>query len=410
MAAVALAALAMQGCATTGQPGAGGPSPEVATAPPKPWAKAFDLAEQKPGVAPSRDTLEGSLWMAIEKMEQDTRTSGTRIQDKQVNDYVQGLVCKLAGAYCPDVRVYVTHVPQFNAFMTPNGMMQVWTGLLLRTQNEAQLATVLGHEIGHFLQRHSVKRYEDAIAKTNLLAVFQIAAAAGGVPVAGDAATLVTMGSIASFSRDNEREADDLGMRLLVENGYDAREASKIWDNLIAEMKADEGSSSPLFFLASHPPSDERSRTLKTMAGEARLLGNQDETGAKRYRRVFLPHRGEYLRDELNQRRYGRFDKLLDQLIEDGANVGELLYFRGELYRQRGKDGDLPKALAAYEAATAAEGAPPELYRALGLLRLKSGDRPAAGAALERFLALRPDAPDRDMIRMMIDQTRQVTQ
>lgn len=403
IAGLLLAALALQGCVTSGQ----NANPAE---PPRPWAKAADLAEQKPGAAPTRDSLEGSLWMAVDKMEKDTRTSGALIQDAEINAYVQGLVCKLAGSYCRDVRVYVTRVPQFNAFMTPNGMMQVWTGLLLRTQNEAQLAAVLGHEIGHFLQRHSVKRYEDAIAKTNMLVVFQLAAAAGGVPLAGDAAALATMGSIASFSRDNEREADDLGMRLLVENGYDADAAAKIWDNLIAETAAGESSSTPFVFLASHPASEERSATLKTMAAEARRLGKIGQTGADRYGRVFQPHRGEYLRDEVNQRRPERSLVLLDQLIEGGANVGELLYFKGEVYRQRGGDGDQAKALEAYQAATAAPGAPPELYRALGLLQLKAGQVAAARESLARFLALRPDAPDRDIIRMTMDQAQQVTQ
>ena len=55
----------------------------------------------------------------------------------------------------------LVRTPYFNASMAPNGMMQVWSGLLLRVDNEAQLAAVLGHEIGHYLARHSVERLRD---------------------------------------------------------------------------------------------------------------------------------------------------------------------------------------------------------------------------------------------------------
>ena len=53
-------------------------------------------------------------------------------------------------------------MPQFNAMMAPNGMMLVWSGLLLRVENEAQLAAILGHELGHYLERHSVEQLRAA--------------------------------------------------------------------------------------------------------------------------------------------------------------------------------------------------------------------------------------------------------
>ena len=95
----------------------------------------------------------------------------------QLNQYVQELACRLAGDHCPDIRVNLVSTPQFNASMAPNGMMQVWTGLLLRVENEAQLTAILGHEIGHYLARHSVERMRQIKSGT---AVGQFLALFGG--------------------------------------------------------------------------------------------------------------------------------------------------------------------------------------------------------------------------------------
>jgi regulator of sirC expression with transglutaminase-like and TPR domain len=79
-------------------------------------------------------------------------------------------------------------------------------------------------------------------------------------------------------------------------------------------------------------------------------------------------------------------------------------YAEGEMYRLRGKEGDDAKALAAYEAAEASGGTPAELHRSAGLVRLRQGDRAKAVSAFARYLELRPDATDREMIRMMMAQ------
>ena len=119
--------------------------------------------------------------------------------------------------------------------MMAKGTMQVWTGLLLRVQNEAQLAAVLGHELTHYLRRHTLQRWRDIRAKTDALIFFQLATAVAGVGIVGTVATLATIGSIKAFSRDMEREADSLGFEIMTKAGYDPREMPKIWEMMIAE-------------------------------------------------------------------------------------------------------------------------------------------------------------------------------
>ena len=105
---------------------------------------------------------EGGLWALMDRDETRLRRSPLLMADASLRDYLQGVVCRLGGEHCADVRVYPMRTPWFNASMAPNGMVQVWSGLLLRVDNEAQLAAVLAHELAHYLQRHSVERLRDA--------------------------------------------------------------------------------------------------------------------------------------------------------------------------------------------------------------------------------------------------------
>ena len=136
-----------------------------------------------------------------------------------MRSYLTGIACKLGGEHCADTRVYAMRTPWFNASMAPNGMMQVWTGLLLRAANEAQLAAVLAHEIGHYLKRHSLERLRDTRSKSALAQFLGMAFGVAGAGSVGQIAQLGVMASLFSFTRDNEREADAIGLELMHQIG-----------------------------------------------------------------------------------------------------------------------------------------------------------------------------------------------
>jgi predicted Zn-dependent protease len=365
----------------------------------------YTLPDLRPGIRPALFSDEAGLWMMVDKVEDQLKTSGNLVRDEKINQYVRRLVCKLAGPHCKDIRTYVVRVPAFNASMMPNGVMQVWTGLILRARNEAQLAAVLGHEIGHYLRRHSLQRMRDARAATDFLIFFQMAAAYAGVPSAGNLAELLALGSIMAFSRENERESDKFGHRFLVENGYDPREAAKIWEQLIRENKASEEFQFRSLFFATHPPPEERTETLMRLANKSIGDGPPGETGRKGFLEVFRHHRESYLRDDLRLGRFSKSLELLKMLEEDGENVAEVKYFEGEVYRLRKKDKDLDKALKAYQVALKVGAPPPEIHRSLGLVYTKLKKTEKARASFTRYLELLPDAPDNMMIRYLIETT-----
>lgn len=359
--------------------------PTEAPAPPPAWRMPERFTR------PDLSSDEGGLWALMDREETRLRRSPFAIRDPDLHDYLQTIACKLAATHCPDVRVYVLRTPFFNASMAPNGMMQVWSGLLLRVENEAQLAAVLGHEMGHYLQRHTLSQLRDAKSRS-AFATFM--AAFGVVGLVGQLAALATA---FGFTREQEREADRIGLMLMTDAGYDPREASKVWDNLLAEVAAGAGAdgikNNPMF--ATHPPSDERRETLARMAASATggLLG--DAELAER----LAPLRFGLLEDEIKRGQYAESLVLLGRMLRHTPERPDLLYFRGEAYRMRGKDGDLDAAETDLRQAVALGSEPAQVHRALGYLHQRQGRAAEAATEFARYLELAPDSPDASLIR-----------
>ena len=89
-------------------------------------------------------------------------------------------------------------------------------------------------------------------------------------------------------------------------------------------------------------------------------------------------------------------------LFDDGVKIGQLHYFQGELYRLRDEDGDKEKAMESYKKAKVSKGAPPEVYRELGLLHYKLKDKNATALNFKKYLELKPNAIDRSIILNMM--------
>ncbi len=121
-----------------------------------------------------------------------------------------------------------------NAFALPGGKVAVFTGILKYTENEDGLATVMGHEVAHALQRHGAERMSrgllEQIAQLGTLA----ASASGAInpSVAMGAMQAYGVGVSLPFNRKQESEADYIGLRLMAQAGYDPREAVRFWERM----------------------------------------------------------------------------------------------------------------------------------------------------------------------------------
>lgn len=363
------------------------------------------LEDIGPGQRPDPSSDEAGLWFYMDQIESRLKTSGGVITDPALNSYVRDMVCKLAPSYCADIRIYIVQTPHFNASMAPNGSMQVWTGLMLRAQNEAQLAYVLGHEIAHYLRRHSVQQWRTVRNTAGVLAFFQLATASAGVGYVGDIAQLAAIGGIFAFSRDQEREADDIGFEIMAKTGYDPEQAPKIWGALMAEEKAG-GKSGRSIFFATHPSSDERLETLRGLAEKTSKEHGLWTRGREQYIAAIKPFRSAWLREEVHKGDPAATRVLLERLLEDEGDSAELHFFLGELCRLGGEKSDCEAAYSEYRKALDLGDPPPEVYRSLGLIHWRMGRAKEASDSFRRYLEASPDASDRPIIESYLNQLR----
>lgn len=161
--------------------------------------------------------------------------------------------------------------PAVNAFALPGGFIYVTRGILAYLDSEGELAAVLGHEIGHVTARHSVSRLSKQELFTLGLGL--------GVAVKPELARYAEVAQqglgllFLKFSRDDERQADELGLRYLVRGGYDPHEMSRVFD-LLDRVSAEQAAGSRVpEWLATHPAPANRERDID--ARIARLAPEQ---------------------------------------------------------------------------------------------------------------------------------------
>jgi len=367
-----------------------------------PLGGAKDVENIDPEERPGIESIEAGLWMQMNNYEEQLKTSGSRVKDKKLDKYLKDLLCTLT-VYCKDIRVYVLDIPYFNAFMAPNGMMVVWTGLLLRAENEAQLSAVIGHEAGHYIRRHSLKAWLDAKARTDLMALLSIGLAVGGVPGGGsifNVTQLLQVGIMAKHSRDNEREADEIGLDALIKAGYDPDEAPKVWENIIKEMELGENKKPPAF-LASHPNPKERIKNLKQQT--KRYSKIERKKNKENLKKIIHPYLKKWIRNEIRvNNKIEQTEFVFSKVFNDTNNLYLLKFYQGEIYRLKKDEEKNKKAIKLYRDSIKENKDFPDAYRELGLLLLKENKNNEAKEKLKKYVDLAPNAKDVEIVKSYI--------
>ncbi len=364
-----------------------------------------------PGFKPT-DKDEQGIWQLMDRAEEEISGSNLLVQDPRLTGYLQDLIGKVGGPAARDFRIYLARIPEFNAMMFPSGFAVVFTGLLLRMRNEAQLAGVIAHESGHFLRRHMIRSWRDQRRKTDLFAIGTMLAgvggAAGGVYM-GDYVRLAELGTLLSlfrYSRGMEAEADAIGATLIEQAGYQPIEMSNIWRQLIGEEQAsaayrrkrrDRGYD----LFASHPAPEDRMADLKADALEVTVPGKAYDTGRERYLDTIGNFRATLLDDQVKLNDPGASEYLIETLALDGWN-GLLRFYEGEVWRLRNRHGDDVRAAQSYAAAVVYPDAPADAWRWHAISLMKAGRTGEAKAAFARYLTMKPDAPDAAWVRQMM--------
>ena len=200
---------------------------------------------------------------AASMIERDLRL----LDDETVGDYIEGLGQALVSrSGRPDLTYTFTVVdaPEINAFALPGGFIYVHRGLIEAADSESELAGVLGHEIGHVVARHGVDQLQRAQVATLGLGVLESLLGRGRAGTIGNlAADLVAGGAFMKFSRDAEREADQLGARNVADAGQDPGGMLTFFDKLDALREEDPNVVDRFF--ASHPSPAERIQNLSVL-------------------------------------------------------------------------------------------------------------------------------------------------
>jgi len=155
----------------------------------------------------------------------------------------------------------VVGAPGLNAFALPGGHVYVHEGLVEAAGSEAELAGVLAHEVAHVTERHGLERLATTLG-IQLVARLALGEEVGVLERIG--AQVVAGGALAKFSRDDEREADRVGLRLLARAGHPPEAMARIFE-LLLEARRQRPNLVERFF-ATHPLTEERIRDVREMA------------------------------------------------------------------------------------------------------------------------------------------------
>ena len=237
------------------------------------WS-AFAAAGWVVGCAVNPVTGEHQLMLVSEQQEidLDQRNSPHQfsadygpVQDSRLNAYLNQTGRRLAGLSHRPQMPYsfrAVNANYINAYAFPGGSIAATRGILLKLGNEAELAALLGHELGHVNARHTAAVMSKGQLTNLVLGGVAVAAGAANSRYGELAAQLGMLGSgvlLASYSRDNERQADALGMEYMVKAGYGPDGMVGLMD-ILNNMSQGHQSAAELLF-ATHPMSSERYRT-----------------------------------------------------------------------------------------------------------------------------------------------------
>ena len=238
-------------------------------------------------------------------------------RDPEVQDYVQQLGMRLVAASSDKLlpfKFFVVKDNSINAFAMPGGVVGVHTGLIVAAENESEVAGVLGHEIGHVVQRHLARmmaqQKRDSIISMATMGLALLAARANP-QLASGAMMSAGAGSLQKqldYTREHEREADRVGLQIMGDAGFDTRGMPAFFEILQRGTRFIDGSAPS--FLRTHPLTTERIADVRSRVEQGAYRQVQDSAEFQYVRAKLLANLGpsrqamEMFRNNLAQRMY----------------------------------------------------------------------------------------------------------
>lgn len=338
---------------------------------------------------------EARIWERSIEATDIIRRSGMVVEDQAAIDYLETICRKLYPAvdrHPSQFEILILRDPSVNAFVLPNGVTCINTGLLAAMESEAQLAMVLAHELAHFHLRHSVDGMRHLKSQAALHTVL-------GVSTLGYSNLISIIGfpaAISGHSREAEREADKLGWNLYLKAGYSKDQAHLTFEQLKRYTEKNPPKR-PAFF-ASHPQLDERIETIKQLAEEV-----SEKAGRVGASDLHDPLKLLWIENALLDIDLGNLDRVTLLLERLGTYPQSRLnpsyyYAKAELARKQGdKDAD-EYIIDLCQQGLHANPDHPGLLRASGQANYRLQNWQLAREQLQRATLLDPDFPKNPFI------------
>lgn len=344
-------------------------------------------------VSPQQEYQLGRAWLSL------VRGQVSQLDDPQLKDFVETSVYRLGEtSQVQDRRLefVLLNSPQINAFAAPGGIIGVNGGLFLYAQTEAEYASVMAHELAHLSQRHFARglaaqqRMQIPVMAAMLAGIVAAAAGAGDVGIATIASTqAAAIQEQRRFSRQNEQEADRIGLVNLEKAGYDPRAMPSMFERLMRQYRYDR---MPPEFLLTHPVSESRIADTRNRAEQYPVQGIQDTL---RYQ--LLRARVQLIYEETPGLAAKRFRAMLDDNPKlDAARYGlALAQIKGAQYDEaretletllQGAPDDITYNLAQVELDMATRGLDDAQRRLDRLLKLYPSNYPLKQARIDLLI------------------------
>jgi len=381
--------------------------------------------------------------------------------DPELDAWLQSIGDRVAPEptdFYQEYRFYLLRDPSPNAFALPDGHIYVHTGMIARLENEAQLASLLAHEINHVAGHHGILAFRSQKRKAvaSIFVGIAIGVAAGSSSsgadwgqVAGMMSNLGFIWSVLGYSRELEQEADIHGYDRLLAAGYDVREMPKLYEALGKDFEGLQPRLSTKW--STHPDLVARGEYMQALADETpedvvRTLTLGEENFRQHIRPLALDSVRAYIADDYPRSALALARQLAEEdpadararvaigdswtalgfrseYVEESEPLTEKeqkaqekekrrqAYQRARMTREewRARLAESPEAQAnlqrnlaeaesAYRTAIELDPDAAEAYRGIGETKLQSAEYRVAGQAFLQYLKLRPDAPDRALI------------
>jgi beta-barrel assembly-enhancing protease len=316
-----------------------------------------------------------------ERVMREVRRDPDYLDDWLVRDYLNAISARLAaaasaqyiGGYRPDFDLFAMRDAQVNAFSLPGGFIGVNTGLIIATQTESELASVVGHEMGHVLQRH-IARMITAGEHSGYaaLAGMLLGVLAGVLAHSGDLGSAIAVGGQAyavdnqlRFSRAAEHEADRVGFQMLAGAGYDPYGMVSFFERLDRASMSDAGAPA---YARTHPLTGER---IADMSDRARRSPYRQPRQSSEY--AFVRARARVLQDRSRSEYADDISRMRSEIEDKTAlnvagNWYGIAFAQMLLDRYDDASASLANARAAFDASGRAQGEAPRSSPSLDVL------------------------------------------